>query len=62
MTSLARGGTLLLALQTSWTAPTGKTENRKRANYYWMDIHGNILGTDSYKAASVDSHERLRQP
>ncbi|MBZ5667921.1 MAG: hypothetical protein LAO30_25450, partial [Acidobacteriia bacterium] len=32
------------------------------ANYYWMDYRGNIVGTDTASAPSVEFHELMRQP
>jgi len=32
------------------------------SNYFWMDYRGNIIGTDSFNAPSVDFHELVRLP
>lgn len=32
------------------------------SNYYWMDQRGNIVGTETYGAPSVDFHELVKQP
>ena len=32
------------------------------ANYYWMDYRGNIVGTDTATAPSIEFHELMKQP
>jgi hypothetical protein len=44
------------------TSTGEKLKVESGANYYWMDYRGNIVGTDSFNAPTVDFHELIRQP